>query len=102
MGVKIQKRTDFSETIYTVLSVEHAACMMREKGYRQVSRKFCMVARIDLQPEAFRRFMAKELGSPETKEPDWSDFEYYRRCCSPDTIENVPEEIMCLIRAGSG
>lgn len=79
-----------------------AAWVLVSVGYKQVSRAFRTVARLDISEGELKSFLARELFWPEDRVDDmfgrcrWDD--HYRRCYSQDVIENVPEEVMMEMR----
>ena len=75
---------------------------LKSKGYRQVSRKYKMISRIELSDEALikffidRNFGSKKSGLPSCSLEQQKD--HYRRCYSEDAIEGVPESIFKHLR----
>jgi hypothetical protein len=69
-----------------------------DQGYRQVSRKYGEVARVDITDEELvklyikRNYEDKTSGLPCLSLEDQKD--YYRRCASKDLIKHVPEVIL--------
>lgn len=71
-------------------------------GYRQVSRKFGIVSRVDISLEAMKDlFIRKNYGRSDCGVPSCpveQQENYYRRACSEDTIEGVPDNVMKELR----
>lgn len=81
------------------LDPEVAAKTLALAGYRQISRSYRHVARVDLSDEEFLRWAKREdFVRPEFRLESLKD--YYRRCEAKDEarFEGVPEEVMSQLR----
>jgi len=76
-------------------------------GYRQISRRFGIIARVDIPEEVMvELFISKSLAVGGTRDKPCGvaccnlkdQRDYYRRCISKDVIENVPEQVMSYLR----
>ena len=92
----------FKLTKYAKMDTMAAADEMERLGYRQVSRKFRIVARVDMPVKDMKQsFIDENFGDTTSGVPSGtleSQKEQYRRCHSRDTIDNVPEDIMRELR----
>lgn len=94
---------NYSKTKYSKMDDPmRAALRMGSDGYRQVSRKFRIVARVDMPTKEMKQYFIDEnFGDENSGVPSGtleSQEEQYRRVHSRDTIENVPEDIMRELR----
>jgi len=75
---------------------------LRNKGYRQISRKYRMVSRVDISTENMVKFFIKDnFGDKNSGVPAGSiesQKEQYRSVHSNDCIEGVPECILKHLR----
>ncbi len=90
-------------TTYGYLHLENrtpaeAASILWMRGYRQVSRTWRHIARVDVKDDVIRQ----QLHIPDDKPLDWSDYDYCRRCISKDVIVDVPEAVMVNLRLAGG
>jgi alpha-D-ribose 1-methylphosphonate 5-triphosphate synthase subunit PhnI len=96
------KGENFNATILKTFEPEAVAKLLVLRGYRQVSRKFCMVARVDCrEPELRRRLRAHQIDTGDRPITE-SDKDFYRRCISDDLYYDVPEEVMMHLRRHGG
>ena len=96
----------FSQTMFAEFDTEEdghclAVASMVYEGYRQVSNRFCRVARVDISEDELIRFLRKHLhweddGLYHANPGSWQD--HYRRCYSRDVIIDVPENVMRALR----
>jgi len=97
-----QGEKPFSSTTYAKMSAREAAERLVSRGYRQVSRRFGHVARVDVSRgtmiEGFVRenFGHRHSGVPSLSVMDQED--HYRRCVTTDVITGVPDSVMSMIR----
>jgi len=93
---------EFNKTRYANLDPDIARKEMKKAGYRQVSRKFKSVARVDIPIEEMKQyFIDKNYGHTKSGVPSCTteiQCDHYRRCVSNDVIDNVPEYIMKCLR----
>lgn len=68
---------------------------LKAQGYKQTSRAYGIVARVDISDDELIAWARKEL--PGMIE---SIAEHYRRCWSNDEIEGVPDEVLKQLRHG--
>ena len=75
---------------------------LKSKGYKQTSRKFGMVSRVDMSDEALKRFFIKDnFGDTKSGIPSCTleqQKDQYRRVYSKDSIAGVPEKILKYLR----
>ena len=92
----------FEESKYAKMPVSSAIGAMIEAGYRQVSRKYSTVSRVDVTIEQMVQFFIDEnFGKSDCGVPCMiipAQEEHYRRCYSKDCIEEVPEDILMHLR----
>lgn len=83
---------NYTNSAYANLTPEAAARKLTLAGYRQTSRGYGIVARVDLSDKELIEFAIIEdlVGIESLKD-------YYRRCHAEDKLESVPEEVMNLI-----
>lgn len=78
------------------------ALELYDVGYRQISRRWCIVARVDMSNEEMvEMFVTKNFGDRDSGLPSLSiesQKDHYRRCYSKDKMA-VPERIMKELRA---
>jgi len=71
-------------------------------GYRQVSRRYKIVSKVDVSIEKMQKFFIKQnynrIDSGIPKLPLNQQMDHYRRVYSKDNIEGVPEEILRFLR----
>ena len=93
---------EWMRTEYAKMVPQKAAELMHSLGYRQTSRKFHHVARVEISTDKMKEYFIKQnFGDANSGVPCGSiesQKEQYRRVHSRDTIENVPEQIMQIIR----
>lgn len=91
----------WTKTEYANMTAGDAAKKMHAMGYRQTSRKFGHVARVNITTKEMRDYFLKmNFGhkSGEAAGSIESQKEQYRRVYSKDTIESVPQPVMSLLR----
>jgi hypothetical protein len=95
----------FNETKYARMIYTNALMIARklyDDGYRQVSNKFRIVARVDIPIQQMKEFFIQQnYGRSNCGVPSCtveSQSEHYRRCYSKDAIEGVPFEVMRFLR----
>ena len=85
---------DWLKSKYCFHPPETSVAMMWKDGYRQVSRKERILARVDITPEELVKFYDGKIASFATEKQQ----KCYRRDHSPDRITLIPETIMMLMR----
>ena len=72
------------------------AILLWSKGYRQTSRAYGHISQTASDAVIKQRLAISRINCDSP--PNWSDYEYYRRCLSNNTITGVPQLIMMYIR----
>jgi hypothetical protein len=76
---------------------EREAARLFLAGYRQISNKFGIVARIDV-PDLVVALKKKMPDSSQEKWGRWMQEEHWRRCYSKDRLEHVDQSVMRHLR----
>ena len=86
---------NFAGSTYARLKRINVAKLLWSLGYRQISRRFCMISRVDVPLEKMNSVLRQNQVTPTGH---WTDADYYRRCLSKDMYYDVPGHIMIEIR----
>ena len=71
-----------------------------DKGYRQVSRKYCTIARIDISPSEFENWLFDKGWFKKHPANRGIHENHYRRCCSGDTEELSETDMVTFSKLG--
>ncbi len=85
----------FEQSTYARLKRIDVAKLLWSLGYRQVSRRYGIISRVDVPIEQMNRRLQQNQITPTG---DWTDADYYRRCITKDMYYGVPGHIMAGIR----
>ena len=93
---------DYLKTKYAAMDAKDAAQALYDDGYRQVSRRHCLIARVDVSDTVMMMFFIKEnFGDADSGVPSLpveKQREHYRRVHSQDRLSGVPEPVLARLR----